>query len=131
MRYVKLATVKTKPEYWSLIVKGEKTIEVSDDDMPDCQGMIFVHPTTGDILGAARIKTRTTLIDWTPALVAKLASISEQDAFGRFVGDMDQLRQMAAWDGWRPSDDPDPLYAFEIEPCGIEQLIRNETKDNK
>lgn len=133
MRCLKFATVKTKPEYWASVEKGERTIEVSADDMDGCQGMVFIDDATGNVLGAAEIKNRTKLIDWTPSLVSKIMSVDERDVLKLFRKNMNNPYPVyvAGFREWRTGNDP--LYAFEIEPRDDGELIRSaiERKDNK
>lgn len=123
MQTHRIITAKLHPEYWGLIHSREKTIEARDNqDTGVCAGDVFqfIHPTTREILGYARIKAMVELPDgWTLGMVAGIARISLTDA-ERLFGYLTVEGRGEAY-----------LSLYEIEPVDTTAMLEQFAKENK
>lgn len=95
MKTLPVVIAKLKPEYWEKIKAGTKHFELRDEEV-EGRAFLYVHPETGEPLGAARIVGHSRLPRTYTPVLAKLGDISETEVETLFT------------DGY--------VYTYQIEP---------------
>lgn len=97
MRIVPVAIAKLNPEHWERIKVGTQHFDIRSEDT-DSKTFFYVHPKTGEPLGAARVITRTCLTRVYKDVLSELNYISEAQVENLFM------------------DGGGYVYSYQIEP---------------
>ena len=97
MKTFPVTIAKLKPEYWERIKAETKHFELRGEEA-EGKAFLYVHPETGEPLGAARIVNGRCLPRVYTSELARLGDISKPEVEALFTGG----------DGY--------VYAYQIEP---------------